>query len=83
MEHNERIKRLNQSVIEARERLTKFNKYVHELNELEKQYELNLNILEKTFSDFSKIYLDYIDEINTHFVSSTGDLKFSAKKYSV
>lgn len=80
MECNERIKRLNQSMIEAKDRLAKLNRYIDELKDLEKQYKLNLNILGETFSDFSKIYHEYIEKVNTHFNSSTEDLEFSTKK---
>lgn len=80
MEGNERISKLSAAIVHERERLTKLSEYKARLNTLQAQYKQGLNELSQSFSAFSRIYLAYVDSVNSGFVSSTGELEFSVRK---
>ena len=80
MEGNERISKLSATIVNERERLAKLFEYKARLNTVQAQYKQSLNELSQSFSAFSRIYLDYVDSINSGSVSSTGELEFSVRK---
>ena len=80
MEGNERISKLSASIVVERERLAKLSEYQTQLNTMQVQYKQSLNELSQSFSIFSQIYLDYVDSVNSGFVSSTDELEFSVRK---
>ncbi len=80
MEGNERISKLSAAVVNERERLARLSEYRGRLNIVQAQYKQSLNELSQSFSAFDRIYLAYVDSINSGSVSSTGELEFSVRK---
>lgn len=80
MDGNEQISKLSASIVKERERLAKLSEYQTQLSTVQAQYKQSLNELSQSFSVFSRIYLAYVDSINSGFVSSTDELEFSVRK---
>lgn len=77
---NERISKLSAAIVDERDRLSKLAEYKTQLKTIQEQYDQKLSALSQSFSDFSQIYLEYTNKINSEFVSSTNDLEFSVRK---
>ncbi len=77
---NERISKLSAAIVDEREKLSKLAEYKTQLKTIQEQYDQKLSALSQSFSDFSQIYLEYTNKINSEFVSSTNDLEFSVRK---
>lgn len=80
MEGNERIGKLSDALVKEREKLSQLSENQTRLKEIQEQYEHYLGMLSHIFSEFSTIYLGYIDSVNGGFSPTTEDLEFSVKK---
>lgn len=80
MEGNERISRLSDALVNEREKLSQLAENQTRLKAIQEQYEQYLRMLSHVFSEFSTIYLSYIDSVNDGFIPSADDLEFSVKK---
>lgn len=80
MEGNERIGKLSDALVNEREKLSQLAENQTRLKTVQEQYEWYLRVLSQVFSEFSTIYLGYIDSVNNGFIPSADDLEFSVKK---
>ncbi len=80
MEGNERISKLSEALVSEREKLSQLAENQTRLKTIQEQYGQYLEVLSHVFSEFSTIYLGYINSVNDGFVPSTDDLEFSVKR---
>lgn len=80
IENNEQIANLSITLVNTKDKLNKLCTYKEQLQTLIDESESYLESLGNTFIEFSNIYLDYVNTINSNFISTPDELEFSVNK---
>ena len=80
MDGNEQISLLSSKIIMEKARLSQLKEKKSQLSALNLRYDEALTKLSKCFEAFAIIYSEYIDTVNSNYVSQTSDLEFSVRR---